>query len=153
MDEDRVIGSKGGLPWNIPEDLKHFSALTKGHTVLMGRRTWDSLPARFRPLPGRKNIVVTRSGDIPGVEVWADIEKCLQAYRSGQACLQGSILWVIGGAEIYRQTTDMWDELFITYVEGHHEGDAFFPEFQSKFRLIEENRRDGYAFRRYARSA
>ena len=153
MDEGRVIGSRGRLPWDLPEDLRHFSALTKGHTVLMGRKTWESLSPRFRPLPGRKNIVVTRSGSLTGAETWSDVEKCVRAYRTGEAEIQGSILWIIGGAEVYKQTVNMWDELFLTYVNGRHEGDAFFPKFEGCLELAEEEKREGFSFRRYRRRA
>lgn len=88
-----VIGRDGGIPWRLPEDLARFKELTMGHTVVMGRRTWESLPARFRPLPGRRNVVVSRNREYraEGADVVTDIE---EAFGDGQS-------WVIGGAEIY----------------------------------------------------
>lgn len=88
-----VIGRDGGIPWQLPEDLARFKRLTMGHTVVMGRRTWESLPVRFRPLPGRRNIVVTRNPEYqaPGADVVTDIH----------AALSEPDTWVIGGAEIY----------------------------------------------------
>ena len=152
MDEDRVIGIKGRLPWNLPEDMRHFSELTKGHTVLMGRKTWESLPEKFRPLPGRKNLVVSRSGEVHGAHaVWRDIDECIQACRSGKQEIQGEKIWIIGGAEIYKKTVNQWDELYLTLVHSKHEGDAFFPKFESNLRLADREDREGFSFLRYVR--
>ena len=87
-----VIGRDGAIPWHLPEDLARFKTLTMGHTVVMGRRTWDSLPARFRPLPGRRNIVLTRNSgfEAPGAEVFGSIDDAIDDQT-----------WVIGGSEIY----------------------------------------------------
>ena len=87
-----VIGRDGTIPWHLPEDLARFKTLTMGHTVVMGRRTWDSLPARFRPLPGRRNIVLTRNSgfEAPGAEVFGSIDDAIDDQT-----------WVIGGSEIY----------------------------------------------------
>ncbi len=151
MDEGRLIGREGKLPWNIPEDMKHFSSLTMGHTVLMGRKTFESLPAKFRPLPGRKNVVISRNSKLEGVEVWDSLEKCLESYRSGAIPMSGDKLWVIGGAEIYKATLNFWDELYLTLVHSKHTGDAFFPVFESSFELVEEDKREGYSFQKYIR--
>ncbi|SPM37454.1 Dihydrofolate reductase [Mycobacterium rhizamassiliense] len=88
-----VIGRGGDIPWRVPEDLAHFKKVTLGHTAVMGRRTWDSLPAPVRPLPGRRNVVLSRQPDFvaPGAEVVRDLE----------AALTDPVTWVIGGAEIY----------------------------------------------------
>jgi dihydrofolate reductase len=88
-----VIGRGGDIPWRVPEDLARFKHVTLGHTVVMGRRTWDSLPAKVRPLPGRKNVVLSRQGDFvaEGAEVFGSLEQALT----------GPEAWVIGGAEIY----------------------------------------------------
>jgi dihydrofolate reductase len=88
-----VIGRDGGIPWRVPEDLARFKDLTMGHTVVMGRRTWDSLPSRLRPLPGRRNVVLSRDPDYPagGADVVITIGDALGDQRT----------WVIGGAEIY----------------------------------------------------
>jgi len=87
-----VIGRDGAIPWHLPEDLARFKTLTMGHTVVMGRRTWDSLPTRFRPLPGRRNIVLTRNSrfEAPGAEVVGSIDDAIEDQT-----------WVIGGSEIY----------------------------------------------------
>jgi dihydrofolate reductase len=96
-----VIGANGTMPWHLPEDLAHFKALTQGHPVIMGRKTWDSLPARFRPLPGRTNIVVTRQADwhADGAQRAASLDEALSlAEQSGAATA-----WIMGGAQIYAQ--------------------------------------------------
>jgi len=104
-----VIGRDGGIPWQVPEDMAHFKGLTMGHTVLMGRRTWESLPVRFRPLPGRRNVVVSRNPDYraEGAEVVASIEAGL---GEGQN-------WVIGGAEIYHLAMPLATRCEITEVD------------------------------------
>lgn len=94
---DRVIGADGAIPFDLPEDRRRFAALTRGATVVMGRATWDSLPPRYRPLPGRRNVVLTRqpSWEAPGAERAASLEEALVlADADGDA-------WVIGGAEVY----------------------------------------------------
>lgn len=121
---NRVIGRDNQLIWNIPEDMAHFKALTQGHTVLMGRKTWESLPPRFRPLPGRRNIVVSRQADYaaPGAELATSLE-------AGVALASGDeMVFVIGGAEIYRQAIAIADRLEITEVALSPEGDSWFPE-------------------------
>jgi dihydrofolate reductase len=148
MDEGRVIGIKGQLPWQLPEDMKHFSTLTKGHAVLMGVATYQSLPEKFRPLPGRKNIVLARPRvEIPGIEVWDSLEQCIDHYRSGAGKLPSEMLWVIGGAQIYRATRPYWDEVYLTAVPGQHEGDAFFPEFEADFELLSEEKAHACTFK------
>jgi dihydrofolate reductase len=128
-----VIGKDNQLLWNIPEDMAHFKTLTAGHTVLMGRKTWESLPARFRPLPGRRNIVVSRQADYqaPGAEVADSLEKALAvastATTSG-AAENTPKTFIIGGAEIYTQAMPLADRLEITEVDLAPEGDAWFPE-------------------------
>ena len=132
---NRVIGKDNQLLWNIPEDMAHFRTLTAGHAVLMGRKTWESLPERFRPLPGRHNIVVTRQADYlaPG----ADLANSLEA---GIALAQDDDkLFVIGGAEIYAQAMPFADRLEITEVDLAPEGDAWFPEIRDgEWRALDE---------------
>lgn len=121
---NRVIGRDNQLIWNIPEDMAHFKALTAGHTVLMGRKTWESLPPRFRPLPGRRNIVVSRQADYaaPGAELVTSLEAGIAQGKSDET------IFVIGGAEIYQQAMALADRLEITEVELSPEGDSWFPE-------------------------
>jgi dihydrofolate reductase len=118
-----VIGREGVVPWRLREDLAHFRALTTGHPVVMGRRTWDSLPDRFRPLPGRRNVVVTRDErwSAPGAERAGSIEAAL-------ALLDGvPHVFVIGGAEVYAAALPVADELALTEIDSDVDGDTFFP--------------------------
>jgi dihydrofolate reductase len=113
-----VIGKDGAIPWRLPEDLKRFKALTLGHTVVMGRKTWDSLPPKSRPLPGRRNIVATRDAG------WT-AEGAERA--SLEAALQGAgDIFVIGGAEIYRAALPLADRIELTEVQRDFSGDAVF---------------------------
>jgi len=115
-----VIGARGGLPWHLPEDLKHFKALTYGHPVIMGRRTWESLG---RALPGRQNIVVTRSRalEAPGASVAASLEAALAL------CSRVPLAFVIGGGELYAASLRYADVLVLTEIQRDFEGDARFP--------------------------
>ena len=116
------IGIEGKLPWHIPEDFEHFKRHTMGKVVLMGRRTWDSLPPKFRPLPNRTNVVITKRVQDPfsGAEVYGSINDALAAHVNED-------IFVIGGASIYEQTIARADRLIITHVERVVGGDAFFP--------------------------
>ena len=122
--QNRVIGRDNQLIWNIPEDMAHFKALTQGHTVVMGRKTWESLPPRFRPLPGRRNIVISRQADYPapGAELANSLEAGLALAADDE------IVFIIGGEQIYRQAMALADRLEITEVDLAPEGDAWFPE-------------------------
>jgi len=122
---NRVIGRDNQLLWDVPEDMAHFKALTQGHAVLMGRKTWESLPARYRPLPGRRNIVVSRQPGyaVPGAELTPSLEAALTLAARQQT------IFVIGGADIYRQALALADRLELTELDLEPEGDACFPEF------------------------
>ena len=125
--KNRVIGKDNTLIWNIPEDMAHFKALTSGQTVIMGRKTWESLPPRFRPLPGRRNIVISRNPayDAPGATLAGSLE---EAVRLAQ---DDAEVFVIGGAEIYRQALPLAQRLYLTEVARDFDADAFFPEFSA----------------------
>ncbi|MBX7139275.1 MAG: dihydrofolate reductase [Oligoflexia bacterium] len=157
MDQARVIGFRNALPWRIPEDMQRFKELTVGQAVLMGRKTFDSLPAKFKPLPDRLNIVASRSAtSVPGhpeVQVWHAACAELQKFKAGALDLGVAQLWVIGGSEIYGQTMPLWDELYLTLVHSKHQGDAFFPEFETQFRLDSEERHEGFSFQHYVHSS
>lgn len=120
MDRRRLIGRDGQLPWRLPDDLKRFKALTLNKTVLMGRKTWDSLG---RPLPQRDNWVLTRdpSFQAAGARVFHDLESALAEHAGGE-------LMVIGGAELYRQTLPLAQRLHLTQVHAALDGDAWFPD-------------------------
>lgn len=117
-----VIGIDNRLPWRLPADLKHFRALTLGHTVIMGRKTWESLPAAIRPLPGRRNIVVTRDGGYraDGAVVVLSLPAAIAAALNGEA-------FVIGGAELYAAAMPLADRLQLTEIAAAFEGDTWFP--------------------------
>ncbi|WP_227996979.1 dihydrofolate reductase [Nocardia australiensis] len=120
---DGVIGFENAIPWRVPEDMANFKAVTMGHPVIMGRRTWDSLPPRFRPLVGRRNIVVSRQPD------WADAG----AERAGSLPEALDItgadeVWIAGGGEIYRAAMDFATDLLVTEVESNVFGDAYAPQ-------------------------
>ncbi|HSX15087.1 MAG TPA: dihydrofolate reductase [Candidatus Saccharimonadales bacterium] len=119
---NNVIGNRGKLPWQgqIPADMQHFRELTTGHPVVMGRKTWESLPERFRPLPGRRNYVLTRSGAIDGAEV-ASLDTLAEMASSPYSC------FVIGGAEIYHLAMPMASALHLTLVHKEFAGDTYFP--------------------------
>ena len=118
-----VIGRDGGLPWRLPEDLAHFREVTMSHPVVMGRRTWESLPERFRPLPGRRNIVVTRRPVwiFDGAERAGSLEDAL-ALVDGAARVS-----IIGGGEIFAAALPHADELLLTEIDLEVDGDTFFP--------------------------
>jgi dihydrofolate reductase len=148
-----VIGRDNGIPWRISEDVARFREVTMGHPVVMGRRTWDSIPARFRPLPGRRNIVVTRNakwyGD--GAERAGSLEDALGL--AGDA----SEVFVIGGAEIYAAALPFAHELLLTEIAAEFDGDTLFPPIDpTVFEEVEREPHgsgDGppFAFVRYVR--
>lgn len=120
-----VIGRDGTIPWRIPEDLARFRELTTGSAVVMGRKTWDSLPDRFRPLPGRRNVVVTRNPrwSAEGAERASSLREALDS-------LEGEPhVYVIGGAEVYAAALPLADELLLTAIDLEVEGDAYFPDW------------------------
>ncbi|MBG6081396.1 dihydrofolate reductase [Rubrivivax gelatinosus] len=151
-----VIGRDGVMPWHLPEDLAHFRRTTQGLPVLMGRRTWESLPERFRPLPGRRNIVVTRQAGwaAPGAEVAASPEAALALVADApRAC-------VIGGGELYATLLPRVDELVLTEIDAEFDGDTRLPAtLRDGFAEVarEEHRAAapnefGYAFVTYRRA-
>ncbi|HVE80582.1 MAG TPA: dihydrofolate reductase [Candidatus Dormibacteraeota bacterium] len=127
---NRVIGNKGQIPWHIPADLRRFKEMTMGHTVVMGRKTYESLPDRFRPLPGRINVVATRNPDYQaeGCIVIHDLPAMLKS-----ASLESAI-YVIGGSEIYADSLALATSVELTLVEITCEGDAVFPELDHQWR-------------------
>jgi dihydrofolate reductase len=117
-----VIGHDGALPWRLPEDSAHFREVTTGHPVLMGRATWDSLPDRFRPLPGRDNVVLTRT---PGWSAPGAVVAC--SLTDAERVLAGRDAWVIGGAQVYRALIDRADVLEVTEIDADVPGDTVAP--------------------------
>jgi dihydrofolate reductase len=142
-----VIGRDGGLPWHLPEDLAHFRRLTTGHPVIMGRATWDSLPPRFRPLPGRPNLVLTRRRDLAleGAAVVHDVDSAVAL--AGDLADPGTDLrlaWVIGGAQVYAATIARADRLEVTEIDltldaptaSADGADARAPELDAGWRVV-----------------
>lgn len=118
-----VIGKQNTLPWHLPEDLAHFKRTTLGCPVIMGRKTWDSLPPKFRPLPGRRNIVITRQ------EKWNEIGAypAQNMQEALQLCEQSSDVWVIGGAQLYALAEPLASTAVVTEIDRDFEGNAFAP--------------------------
>ena len=131
---NNVIGNKNKLIWDLPNDLKRFKELTTGHSVIMGRKTFDSLP---NPLPNRDNIIITRNTDYsnPDIKVCSSIEDAINLTKTD------SQPFIIGGGEIYSQTINLVDKIELTRVYKEFDGDAFFPEIPlDNFELINEER-------------
>jgi dihydrofolate reductase len=123
--EDGVIGRDGGIPWQVPEDMAHFKATTTGHPVIMGRRTWESFPEKFRPLPDRTNIVVSRSAtDLPGAVV---VDSLDAAFEAAQASPGAEEIWVIGGGRVYTDAMPWANVALVTVVGSAVEGDTVAP--------------------------
>ena len=124
-----VIGDGGAIPWHVPEDLAHFREVTDGGTVVMGRATWESLPERFRPLPGRRNVVVSRDAayDAPGATVLEDLDAALRSAAD---------VWVIGGGAVYAATLARADRLEVTVVDLDVAGDTLAPTVGDAWRRV-----------------
>lgn len=146
LSRNRVIGKDGKLPWHISEDLKRFKRLTTGHTVLMGRKTFESLG---KPLPHRRNVVLT-SHTLPDVETYPTLAQALQALEKEEK------VFVIGGGEIFAQLIDHADELHLTLVDQEVEGDTFFPPYEhlvgTRYRLVSREVHEGFVFEDYVKA-
>ena len=127
-----VIGQGGVMPWHLPEDLAHFKRVTQGHPIIMGRKTWDSIPPRFRPLPGRRNIVVTRQNNLDQI----GMERASSLPNALQLCENAEQVWIIGGAQIYAQALPLADELVVTEIDADFEGDAFAPKLGPEWQEV-----------------
>lgn len=123
-DPDLVIGKDGTLPWHYPEDLKYFKRTTMGHPLLMGRGVFEELDEK--PLPGRENIVLSRTQTYDHVPTFSSIDEALTYLR------RADLVFVIGGGEIYRQTLPKADKLFVTEIHQTFEGDTYFPEYRNE---------------------
>jgi len=145
MSSNRVIGRDGDLPWHEPEDLAHFKRTTLGHVVIMGRKTWQALG---RPLPKRRNLVVTRDRTFQakGAEVFHDVAEAIRSARRDDAEPM-----IIGGGELYRATLPLATRLELTEVECEVDGDATFPDLDAGWDLASERRSGRLVFRSYRR--
>ncbi len=147
-----VIGRDGGLPWHLPTDMQRFRELTTERAVVMGRRTFESLPDRFRPLPQRRNVVLSSNRDwhAPGAEVFADLASAVEACDGD--------CFVIGGERTYREALALAERVYATEVEGEIDGDVFFPALtDSEWRRVEQSDRvvendHGFSFCVYERA-
>ncbi|BDZ66072.1 dihydrofolate reductase [Agromyces mangrovi Wang et al. 2018] len=140
-----VIGRDGVMPWHLPEDLAHFRDVTRGAPVVMGRRTWESLPPRFRPLPGRRNIVVSReaAAAFDGAEHAASVPGAL-ALAAAPSPMPPDRIWIIGGAELYRQTIALADRLEVTRIDADIDGDTRAPAIGPHWRLAASDPASGW---------
>jgi dihydrofolate reductase len=131
--KNRELGHKGQIPWRLPNDLKHFKKTTEGHVVVMGRKTYESIPECYRPLPGRINVVLSRSAgqeDYPGCLVFSALHEVVSHFaREGE-----KIIFVAGGGEIYKEAICDSKEMIITEVDGDFEADTFFPLISDAWR-------------------
>ena len=151
--ENNVIGAAGDLPWRLSDDLKHFKSITMGKPIVMGRKTWDSIG---RPLPGRRNIVISRQADFvaEGCDVVASLDDAAAAAGDEKEIM------VIGGSQIYLLALPMADRLYQTRVHAEVDGDAFFPKIdEAEWRLMtnesheaDERNEYPYSFRTYERA-
>lgn len=129
MDLERGIGRNNDLMWHLPNDMKFFTQTTRNQIVVMGRRNYDSIPDKYRPLPHRENVVLTRNTDFsaPDCKVFHTLEACLHHYRDEEE----RIVFIIGGGEIYRLALEagVVEEMYITHINHRYGADTFFPEF------------------------
>ncbi|MEV6978058.1 dihydrofolate reductase [Kitasatospora sp. NPDC093806] len=137
---DGVIGADGTMPWHLPEDLAHFKATTLGRPVVMGRRTWESLPPRFRPLPGRRNIVVTRDPrwSADGADRAGSLDEALRLAAEVPGPGTGAETWVIGGGQLYRQAVDLAEVLSVTEIDLSVPGDTYAPAIGPAWTVVED---------------
>lgn len=136
---DRVIGRDNSIPWHVPEDLQHFKEVTGAGRVVMGRRTWESLPGKFRPLPGRQNVVVTRrkDWDLPGAEVIHSVAEALRADAATD-------IWVIGGAEVYTAAMTYADVIEVTEIDLAVDGDTRAPAVGQEWHVVARSPDSGW---------
>lgn len=159
MDNERGIGKNNDLMWHLPADMKFFKETTTGHIVVTGRKNYDSIPERFRPLPNRENAVLTRNADYeaPGAVVFSSLEDCLKHYASEQE----RTVFIIGGGQIYKEAMalDVLDEMYITHVNHTYGADTFFPMFdESKWKMesvfeqeVDERHVVGFQVKKYTK--
>ncbi len=133
--KNRALGLRGKLLWHIPDDMRRFKELTSGHPVIMGRRTWESIPEKFRPLPMRANILITRNTSYraEGAEVCRSLEEALNAAEGAPGAEE---VFIIGGGEIYALALPYANKLYLTLVDDEVQGDTFFPEYANEFTVV-----------------
>jgi len=135
MDKNRGIGKNNDLMWHLPNDMRFFKETTVNHIVVMGRKNYDSIPEKYRPLPNRRNVILTRNSNFKAkdCDVFNSLDAALGAYEYDSE----KTIFIIGGGQIYALALaqEVVDEMYITYVDGDYDADTFFPEFdESKWR-------------------
>ncbi len=129
MDKNRGIGKNNDLMWHLPNDMRFFKDTTVNHIVVMGRKNYDSIPEKYRPLPNRRNVILTRNSNFKAkdCDVFNSLDDALGAYEYGSE----KTIFIIGGGQIYALALaqEVVDEMYITYVDGDYDADTFFPEF------------------------
>lgn len=140
--KNNVIGNKGKLPWNISEDLKRFKELTTDNVVIMGRKTYESLPKKSKPLPNRINIIISRDENytVPNCLVFNDIKTAIRKAGTNKE------VFIIGGGEIYKEGLNYADKLYITEVENDVVGDTYFPELSENWVEVKSEQKKGFKF-------
>ncbi len=137
MDQDRGIGKNNDLMWHLPADMRFFKETTSGHIVVMGRKNYESIPEKYRPLPNRENVVLTRNKDYEAQDctIFNSLEACLNHYKTEE----DRTVYIIGGGEIYRNALELniVDEMYITHVNHAYGADTFFPYFNLKDWTVE----------------
>jgi dihydrofolate reductase len=130
MGSNRVIGKDNDIPWHLPDDFQFFKETTQGHHVIMGRKNWESLPPKFKPLPNRPNLIVTRQENYmaEGAVIFNSIDEALTYARMANE----KEAFIIGGGEIYRQSLSLADKIYLTEIEGAFEGQTTFPKFEKE---------------------
>lgn len=147
LDERRGIGKNGTIPWKIPGEQLRFKNITMGHPVIMGRKTYESIPSKFRPLVGRPNIVITRSSKWnphEDIHIVNAIDNALELAKS----LDTDEIFILGGSQIFESTMDMIDRIYLTLIHDDCDADTFFPDYSRFTKIIsnENNEQDGVKF-------
>lgn len=147
LGHDNVIGKDNDLLWHLSDDLKRFKQITLGHPVVMGRRTWESIPEKYRPLPGRANIVITRDATYtaPGALVAHTFSEALGVARAAQGAEE---VFIIGGGELYKTALPEADRLYLTLVDDSTPGTVYFPDYSDFTKVIaeESHAENGYSY-------
>ena len=147
LDDNKVIGSEGHLPWHIPEDFIHFKKTTEDHMVVMGRKTYESLG---KPLPNRLNIVLTRNKD------FKPMEPAIACTTLGQALLlaksrEEKKVFIVGGAHVYAEAMPYAHQMILSHIPGTHKGDTFFPAWDKSWNMTKEDAHEKFTIRTYER--
>ena len=140
--KNNVIGDKGKIPWHIPNDLKRFKKITTGNVVIMGRKTFESLPEEYRPLPNRVNIILSKDKSYKTncCMVFNNLKKAIRKAGSNKE------IFIIGGGEIYKESLKYADKVYKTAVDGDFEGDTYFPKLNKNWKEVNREEKEGYRF-------